>query len=230
MKADIARRRPRESCMMKEAMFYEPLDATGGCSARSVRCTARSPPGGAAPAASASTSTRHSTRWSTTRSSLATSTRSRRSRSSISTRAVASYSIATVGCNFRCLHCQNYEISQQPKAKTPPSVRAAATHPDVLCLSLRDLDAPHSRGTRLRRRRSSPPRSAAAAEHRLHVHRADDLLRAGLRHRPAGGGEGLANVFVTNGYITEEALAVSRRIWTPPTSISRASTTRRTSA
>src|SRR3954453_11892467 len=23
-----------------------------------------------------------------------------------------SYSIATVGCNFRCLHCQNYSISQ----------------------------------------------------------------------------------------------------------------------
>ena len=25
-----------------------------------------------------------------------------------------SYSIATVGCNFHCLHCQNYEISQYP--------------------------------------------------------------------------------------------------------------------
>lgn len=26
-----------------------------------------------------------------------------------------SFSIATVGCNFRCLHCQNYDISQYPK-------------------------------------------------------------------------------------------------------------------
>jgi len=26
-----------------------------------------------------------------------------------------SYSIATVGCNFRCLHCQNFAISQYPK-------------------------------------------------------------------------------------------------------------------
>lgn len=26
-----------------------------------------------------------------------------------------SYSIATVGCNFKCLHCQNYGISQHPK-------------------------------------------------------------------------------------------------------------------
>lgn len=29
-----------------------------------------------------------------------------------------SYSIATVGCNFRCMHCQNYEISQYPKQHT----------------------------------------------------------------------------------------------------------------
>ncbi|MCL4490843.1 MAG: AmmeMemoRadiSam system radical SAM enzyme [Nitrospirae bacterium] len=26
-----------------------------------------------------------------------------------------SYSIATVGCNFKCLHCQNYQISQYPR-------------------------------------------------------------------------------------------------------------------
>src|SRR4030067_1376956 len=26
-----------------------------------------------------------------------------------------SYSVATAGCNFRCLNCQNYEISQLPK-------------------------------------------------------------------------------------------------------------------
>jgi len=29
--------------------------------------------------------------------------------------ASASFSIATVGCNFRCLHCQNFEISQYPR-------------------------------------------------------------------------------------------------------------------
>jgi len=28
-----------------------------------------------------------------------------------------SYSIATVGCNFRCEHCQNYEISQYPRER-----------------------------------------------------------------------------------------------------------------
>ncbi len=28
-----------------------------------------------------------------------------------------SYSIATVGCNFRCLHCQNHQISQWPRER-----------------------------------------------------------------------------------------------------------------
>src|SRR4030066_2530312 len=31
----------------------------------------------------------------------------------------SSFSVATVGCNFRCLHCQNYEISQMPKGGKP---------------------------------------------------------------------------------------------------------------
>ena len=46
-----------------------------------------------------------------------------------------SYSIATVGCNFHCKHCQNYEISQYPSLhggeipgalRTPAEVVAAA--------------------------------------------------------------------------------------------------------
>ena len=46
-----------------------------------------------------------------------------------------SYSISTVGCNFRCLHCQNYHISQYPHmndgrisgtSRTPEDVVAAA--------------------------------------------------------------------------------------------------------
>ncbi|MEJ2031496.1 MAG: AmmeMemoRadiSam system radical SAM enzyme [Deltaproteobacteria bacterium] len=46
-----------------------------------------------------------------------------------------SYSIATVGCNFKCEHCQNYQISQYPSRKgaeiigqerTPQEVVAAA--------------------------------------------------------------------------------------------------------
>ncbi len=39
------------------------------------------------------------------------------------------YSIATVGCNFHCLHCQNYDISQAPHAgngEIPGKERTAA--------------------------------------------------------------------------------------------------------
>lgn len=32
-----------------------------------------------------------------------------------------SFSIATVGCNFRCLHCQNHQISQWPLSGRPPA-------------------------------------------------------------------------------------------------------------
>lgn len=46
----------------------------------------------------------------------------------------SSYSIATVGCNFRCEHCQSYEISQYPHAhadiagqqRTPTAIVDAA--------------------------------------------------------------------------------------------------------
>lgn len=40
-----------------------------------------------------------------------------------------SYSIATVGCNFRCRHCQNHEISQYPRfheGAIPGELRSAA--------------------------------------------------------------------------------------------------------
>jgi pyruvate formate lyase activating enzyme len=55
-----------------------------------------------------------------------------------------SYSIATVGCNFRCLHCQNYEISQYPhlyggditgRERTPEAVVEAALQADCASIS-----------------------------------------------------------------------------------------------
>lgn len=54
-----------------------------------------------------------------------------------------SYSIATVGCNFRCLFCQNYEISQMPRDEgrimgepfPPEEVVAAAEKTNCLSIS-----------------------------------------------------------------------------------------------
>lgn len=58
-----------------------------------------------------------------------------------------SFSIATVGCNFRCPFCQNWEISQSSKK-----------------------DAPGERGYKLLPRMSSgKPRTAAAAAFPIHT-------------------------------------------------------------
>ena len=94
-----------------------------------------------------------------------------------------SFSIATVGCNFRCLHCQNYEISQMPKdqkrisgSNMPPEdiVRAAHQHG---CESI----------------------SYTYTEPTIFFELAYDTSK--LAHE-----QGIKNVFVTNGYMTEEAL------------------------
>jgi pyruvate formate lyase activating enzyme len=118
-----------------------------------------------------------------------------------------SYSIATVGCNFRCLHCQNYDISQQPKAKLPAVRESGGEHPEVLCISLRDLEA------RIPGEHVTPDAIVAAArrsgcrsiaytytEPTIFFELAYDTARLAAA-------EDIGNVFVTNGYITEEALA-----------------------
>ncbi|GIW44324.1 MAG: AmmeMemoRadiSam system radical SAM enzyme [Candidatus Binatia bacterium] len=120
-----------------------------------------------------------------------------------------SYSIATVGCNFRCLHCQNYEISQAPKEKgvvTAGSDDGAGDDPEVLCLTLREA------GARIPGEDVSPEEVVNAAlrsgcrsisytytEPTIFYEFALDTAR--LAHS-----RGLRNVFVTNGYIGKEAL------------------------
>jgi pyruvate formate lyase activating enzyme len=118
-----------------------------------------------------------------------------------------SYSIATVGCNFRCLHCQNYEISQQPKGKWPAVRSTGGDEPEIMCLSLRDVEA------RIPGEEVTPQEIVGAAqrsgcrsisytytEPTIFFEFAYDTARLAA-------GRGIANVFVTNGYITEEALA-----------------------
>lgn len=43
-----------------------------------------------------------------------------------------SYSIATVGCNFRCSHCQNYDISQYPRLHNGAIIGDDATPEQVV--------------------------------------------------------------------------------------------------
>jgi pyruvate formate lyase activating enzyme len=95
-----------------------------------------------------------------------------------------SYSVATVGCNFRCLHCQNYSISQAPRDSL--SIAGFELTPEAIvtkalaagCCSI----------------------SYTYTEPTIFYEYAYDT--AVLAHAA-----GLKNVFVTNGYITPEALA-----------------------
>lgn len=97
-----------------------------------------------------------------------------------------SYSIATPGCNFRCKHCQNADISQLPHDRgglilgeevTPATIVDAARH--NRCASI----------------------SYTYTEPTIYFELAYDTARLAAE-------AGLKNVFVTNGYITSEALQV----------------------
>lgn len=95
------------------------------------------------------------------------------------------FSIATVGCNFRCLHCQNADISQLPREKhriagsdlTPEQVVALAKQHD--CRSI----------------------AYTYTEPTVFFEYAYETARLAA-------GEGIKNVFVTNGYMTREALEI----------------------
>lgn len=93
------------------------------------------------------------------------------------------FSIATVGCNFRCLHCQNYEISQLPKeGKAIPGEEM--TPNEVVELAIRS---------------KCKSISYTYTEPTIFFEYALDIsILANKR--------GLMNNFVTNGYIKEEPL------------------------
>jgi pyruvate formate lyase activating enzyme len=94
-----------------------------------------------------------------------------------------SYSIATVGCNFRCLHCQNADISQMPRetgtivGEEVPSEELVQDALDTGCSNI----------------------SYTYTEPTIFFEYAQDC---GIPARE----KGLKNVFVTNGYMTRECM------------------------
>jgi len=94
-----------------------------------------------------------------------------------------SLSLATVGCNFRCLHCQNYSISQL--------VRESGDIPGE------DISPEDVVATAKRKRCDSI--SYTYTEPTIFYEYAYDVARLARK-------EGIANNFVTNGYIGEDAL------------------------
>ena len=95
-----------------------------------------------------------------------------------------SYSIATPGCNFRCKHCQNADISQLPHDHAG-LVMGDAVSPTAI------VDAA------LKQRCTSI--SYTYTEPTIYFELAFDTARLAVE-------AGLKNVFVTNGYTTPEAL------------------------
>lgn len=93
------------------------------------------------------------------------------------------YSLATIGCNFRCLHCQNAEISQWPHDR--PGIPGDERSPQALVAAAS----------------ASGCRSIAYTytEPTIYFEYAFDIARLA---REAG----LKNLFVTNGYISAPAL------------------------
>lgn len=95
-----------------------------------------------------------------------------------------SFSFATVGCNFSCLHCQNWEISQYSREEKR-EVPGMDLSPEEIVELARDYDC-----------RSV---SYTYTEPTIFYEYAYDTARIAA-------GEGLKNIFVTNGYTGEGAL------------------------
>ena len=93
------------------------------------------------------------------------------------------FSIATVGCNFRCRFCQNWDISQMPRERGQIMGRQAAPEEVV----------------RAAARYGSRSIAYTYTEPTIFFEYSYDIAR--LAHA-----QGIASVYVTNGYMTREML------------------------
>ena len=94
-----------------------------------------------------------------------------------------SFSIATAGCNFRCDFCQNYEISQMPRDQR--RIIGEEIGPEEIVA--------------LAKKTGCRTIAYTYTEPTIYFEYAYDIAQQAAR-------EGLKNIFVTNGYMTEEAL------------------------
>ena len=96
-----------------------------------------------------------------------------------------SLSVATVGCNFKCLHCQNADISQFTKEKAKADIIGEEKTPQEI---VRDAI-----------KNKCPSISYTYTEPTIFMEFALDCMK------PAKD-KGLKNVWVSNGYMTKKAL------------------------
>jgi pyruvate formate lyase activating enzyme len=98
-----------------------------------------------------------------------------------------SFSIAAVGCNFQCGFCQNWQISQAREAKT---------------LGLRSVDTKPKEVVKEAKLSGSKSISYTYTEPTIFFEYALDVGQLAKK-------EGLYNVFVTNGYMTEAMIRMA---------------------
>jgi len=94
------------------------------------------------------------------------------------------FSVATIGCNFRCPFCQNWQISQKSKQKGDDSSSESFSPEDVV---------------RAAKNQGCQSISFTYTEPTVYFEFAYDTAKLAKK-------EGLGNSFVTNGYMTPEAL------------------------
>ena len=94
------------------------------------------------------------------------------------------YSVATVGCNFRCLNCQNWEISQMPAGKEGKIIGDELS-PEEVVSNAKSMECKSIAYT--------------YTEPTIFFEYAYDTAK--LAHQ-----EGIKNVFVTNGFTSTEAI------------------------
>jgi pyruvate formate lyase activating enzyme len=94
-----------------------------------------------------------------------------------------SFSVATAGCNFRCDFCQNYEISQMPREENQITGEDVAPE-EIVAMA---------------RKTGCKTIAYTYTEPTIYFEYAYDIAQRASK-------EGLKNIFVTNGYMTEEAL------------------------
>lgn len=93
------------------------------------------------------------------------------------------YSLAAVGCNFRCSWCQNWEIAQSPKPLKP--IEGIAVSPEEHVQRALDYGCPSMAYT--------------YSEPTIFIEYALEIMKLARM-------KGLKNVWVTNGYMSRESL------------------------
>ncbi|OIO21281.1 AmmeMemoRadiSam system radical SAM enzyme [Candidatus Micrarchaeota archaeon CG11_big_fil_rev_8_21_14_0_20_47_5] len=96
-----------------------------------------------------------------------------------------SFSIATVGCNFSCLHCQNASISQARE--------------------ISGIDLPPEKVAQMAKSQNAKSIAYTYTEPTIFMEYALDCAKLARKEK-------LANVFVTNGYMSREAIALMQTI------------------